>query len=131
LSAFDRIPRDSNGQHPVDVDVDKQLRNRVRQRWIIKLQDRIIQLTGVHSRLFLKLESMLAEEGRERERCYFNVGYELGRSAAREDNGRRRPHQERAAILVNELRAKAHKEGIPPRELMNELLRCALSIGEA
>ena len=33
----------------------------MRRKWIIKLQDRIIQLTGPHSRLLLKLEAMLKE----------------------------------------------------------------------
>jgi hypothetical protein len=81
-SPFDRIPRASDGRHPVDVAVDKRLGDRVRRKWIVKLQDRIMVVLGSHSGLLLKLESMINEQQRDRERCYFVIGYEHGATEA-------------------------------------------------
>jgi hypothetical protein len=129
LSPFDRIPRDSEGRHPVDVEVEHRLKDRVRRQWIVKLQDRIIELTGTHSRLFLKLDNMLDEQRRDRERCYFNAGYEHGQSAARDNSVRpNSPQQERARLLLREFKAQATKDGIPSRDVVVAMLRDAAAM---
>ncbi|HEY5960499.1 MAG TPA: hypothetical protein VIV60_28295, partial [Polyangiaceae bacterium] len=98
---------------------------------IIKLQDRIIELTGAHSRLFLKLDSMLDEQRRDRERCYFNAGYERGRAAARDNNmSARSPQQERAALMLREFKAQAVRNGVSPKDVTVAMLRDALAMIE-
>lgn len=112
----------------MDIEVESRLNDRVRRKWIIKLQERIIELTGVHSRLFMKLDSMLDEQRRDRERHYFNVGYELGRAAACNDGGRpSSPQQERAALLLREFKTMTARDGIPSKDVTVALLRDVLA----
>jgi hypothetical protein len=132
LTHFERIPRDSDGRHPVDVAVDNRIADRVRQRWIIKLQNRIIELLGPHSRLYLGLETKINDQCRDRERCYFNVGYEYGAAATRASLRQApKPSQQRAELLVTEFQTRLLQDRIPTNEVTAALLQCALELVES
>ena len=116
LTHFERIPRDSDGRHPVDVAVD----------------NRIIELLGPHSRLYLGLETKINDQCRDRERCYFNVGYEYGAAATRASLRQApKPSQQRAELLVTEFQTRLLQDRIPTNEVTAALLQCALELVES
>jgi hypothetical protein len=132
LTHFERISRGSDGLHPADVAVDNRVGDRVRQRWIIKMQDRLIELLGPHSQLYLGLEAKINSRSRDRERCYFNVGYEYGVAATRASlRPSTRQPQGPAELLVTELQARLLQDRIPVSEVTAALLHCALSLVES
>lgn len=132
-SPFDRIPRGQDGRHPVDIAVDSRLGDRVRRKWIVKLQERIMVVLGSHSGLLLKLESMMNEQQRDRERCYFVVGYEHGATEAHASSrcgGAAQPPT-RVDLLARALRERILLENIPANEATVALLQCALAFTES
>ena len=132
LTHFERIPRGSDGRHPVDVAVDDRIGDRVRQRWIVKLQNRIIELLGPHFRLYLGLETKIKDQCRDRERCYFNVGYEYGAAATRAAIKQApKRSQQRAELLVTEFHTRLVQDRIPANEVTAALLQCALELVES
>lgn len=132
LTHFERIPRGSDGLHPADVAVENRIGDRVRQRWIVKMQDRLIELLGPHAQLYLGLEAKMNTRSRDRERCYFNVGYEYGVAATRASlRPSPRQSQRPAELLVTELHSRLLQDRIPASEVTAALLRCALSLVES
>jgi hypothetical protein len=131
ISPFERIPRVTDDRHPIDIAVENRLGDRVRQKWIVKLQERIIELLGAHSGLFLKLEARLNEQQRDRERCYFNIGYEHGvvdtHALARSGLPPVPPRAETLARSVQELMLQAN---LPAVEAILALLQCAWAMAE-
>lgn len=128
LSPFDRIPMGSDDRHPVDVAVEHRIGDRVRRKWIVKLQSRLVTLLGQHSGVFLKLETIMNEQSRDRERCYFNVGYEHGSAEAFARSRRRLQSHGRAEELVTEFLQRSFREELPKHEVTAALLGCALSL---
>jgi hypothetical protein len=124
---FERISRAPDGRHPVDVAVDKRLSGGVRRKWIVKLQDRIMVVLGSHSSLFLKLDRMLTEQQRDREKCFFDVGYEYGETEANAGGGES-GMPERVERLVRTLRERILQENMPANEVTVALLRCTLAV---
>ncbi|MGE5785256.1 MAG: hypothetical protein ACM3ZE_11730 [Myxococcales bacterium] len=129
LSSFDRIPRGHNDRHPVEIAVDNRIGDRVRRKWIVRLQNRILALLGPNSGVYMKLEAMLNEQALDRERNFFNVGYEYG-MAEHTVAGQMRLQRplSRAEQLVRDLLRQAFDEQISRKEVVAALLRCALSI---
>ncbi|MGE5785441.1 MAG: hypothetical protein ACM3ZE_12655 [Myxococcales bacterium] len=129
LSPFERIPRGHNDRHPVEIAVDNRIGDRVRRKWIVRLQNQIVAFLGPNSGVFMKLDAMLNEQALDRERNFFNVGYEYGKAdgTVAGQKGLQRPLS-RAEQLVRDLLRQAFDEQISRKELVAALLRCALSI---
>jgi hypothetical protein len=127
-SPFERISRAPDGRHPVDIAVDKRLSHGARRKWIIKLQDRIMVVMGSHAGLFLKLERMLNEQQRDREKCFFDVGYEYGQTDA---NAGEASTSNRVEMLARALRERILQENIPANEVTVALLQCALAVAKS
>ncbi len=129
-SPFERISRAPDGRHPVDIAVDNRLSHGARRKWIVKLQDRIMVVLGSHSGLFLKLERMLNEQQRDREKCFFDVGYEYGETEANAGGGEASPSN-RVELLARALRERILQENIPANEITVALLQCALAVAKS
>lgn len=127
---FDRLVAGPDGRNPVDVAVESRVGNQVRQKWIIKFQDRILELLGKnHANLYLKLEAKLNEQSRDRERCFYNVGFEHGvAEGAAASEKRLQGPPSLSELLVRDLLQRIIEEQVPANEVTAALLRGALSI---
>jgi hypothetical protein len=126
---YDQMTHDANDQHPVDIAVDKCLGATVTRAQIVRLQERLLAKLGSETAPYLELESLLNEYQREREKCFFDLGYEYGvvESQARTKRAEMRVPRE-AEILSQELRAQILKARVPAIETMLVLLESAWAL---
>ena len=75
---YDRIPHGADDRHPVDMAVDGCMDDNVTKAQIVRQQERLLSVLGKETALYLDLEATINEHRRERERCFFDLGYEHG-----------------------------------------------------
>jgi hypothetical protein len=122
---YDQIPRVADDRHPVDLAVDKCLGDSVTRARIVHLQQRVLSTLGAESGVYLELESTVNERQREREKCFFDLGYEHGATEihAQTKLGSLRLSRESEAF-GNELRGRIVRANIPSIETLLVLLEC-------
>jgi len=75
---------------------------------------------------------MLNEQQRDRERCYFAIGYEHGATEAHAaSRGGAEEPPSKAELLARALRERILEENIPANESTVALLQCALAFTES
>jgi hypothetical protein len=116
--------------HPVDEAVQQRLDHAALRRQIRAATDRLMEALGDEQHLWLRLEEILGDYGRDREEAYFDIGYEHGRAAGRteglaEGRPRAAPAYRDLALRVREAAVNA---GIPSDQATAALLEVAWAL---
>jgi len=74
---FREVGKDCDA-HPVDVEVERRLPQSSLSKRLRVAEEQVLRALGEHSHLYLKLEDLRSSDNAERERTYFNVGFEQG-----------------------------------------------------
>jgi hypothetical protein len=122
---YDQIHRGPNDQHPVDEAVEKCLGNVTTRAKIVRLQERVSAAMGADASTFLELESLQTETQREREKCFFDLGYEHGsvEAQAKAKLGSVGLSRESEAF-GREVRTRIVNANLPASEAIVVLLEC-------
>lgn len=75
---YDQIVQGCDDRHPVDVAVEGCMNDSVARARIVRQQELLLAALGKESALYLDLEATINEHQREREKCFFDLGYEYG-----------------------------------------------------
>lgn len=122
---YDEIQRVAEDRHPVDLAVDKCLRDSVARVKIVRLQERVVAALGPECHTYMELESLMNDSQREREKCFFDLGYEHGaveKQAELKLNVTKLSAQ--AEAFGKELRGRIINTNVPATEAILVLLEC-------
>lgn len=115
---------------PVDEAVDRRLDHGALRRQIRAATDRLMEALGDEQHLWLRLEELLGDYGRDREEAYFDIGYEHGRALGRteglaEGKPRAAPAYRDLALRVREAAVNA---GIPHDQAVAALIEATWAL---
>ena len=129
---YDPIPRVVDDRHPVDIAVDKYLGDSVTRARIVQLQERVVSALGSESGSYLELESLVNERQREREKCFFDLGFEHGAAEKQAEVRLAALKLSRASeTFGREIRRHIIDMSIPSTEALLVLLECVWRIAAA
>ena len=120
------MTRPVHDEHPVDVLVAQRVEHDERDKAIVRLQGQVMRGLGAGSGTYLALEKLMSEQSTEREKAYFDVGYEygLGEGLVRARRGDS-TLSEAADAFGRELRQAIVERDLPPLHMLQVLLECA------
>jgi hypothetical protein len=109
---YSKMRRDQDETSPVDQAVERRLRHAAQRRHIRRLMEKLVNELGGSSKTLVELEALVADVQTERERVYFNIGFEQGVAAALA-RSRLEPVLDKVAVqLATDLRERVVHAGL-------------------
>jgi hypothetical protein len=109
---YSKMRRDPDEASPVDLAVERRLRHAAQRRHIRRMMEKLLNELGGSSKTLVELQDLVADVQTERERTYFNIGFEQGVAAALARSRLEPVLGKAAADLATELREQVVHAGL-------------------